>query len=253
MNRDEMLEMREKLKPMYQLNQQIPEKPQHRTDGALEVHSIFYTIQGEGPFAGMPAMFVRTAGCNLQCPDCDTIYANKRTVLTPSELLMQMCACLPHRAFKKAPLVVITGGEPFRQNIWPAVRELLQNNWLNVQIETNGTLDWAANELPPISTTIVCSPKKDYVVPEVRKLCKHLKYVCQAGQMSEEDGLPLHTMGYGGGVCRPWTGFTGTVWLQPLDEQDETKNKANREAVVAACKNFGYRVSIQSHKILQVD
>ena len=35
-------------------------------DGYL-VHSMFHTLQGEGPFAGHPALFVRFAGCNLRC------------------------------------------------------------------------------------------------------------------------------------------------------------------------------------------
>lgn len=39
-------------------------------DGTLIVTSIFLTIQGEGPFAGEPALFLRLKGCNLQCSFC---------------------------------------------------------------------------------------------------------------------------------------------------------------------------------------
>ena len=56
----------------YEFNGQPIEKVQRTFDGTLEVHSIFKTIQGEGPFCGTPAVFIRLAGCNLQCPWCDT-------------------------------------------------------------------------------------------------------------------------------------------------------------------------------------
>ena len=39
----------------------------------LDITEIFFTIQGEGPFSGHRAVFIRLAGCNLQCPACDTI------------------------------------------------------------------------------------------------------------------------------------------------------------------------------------
>lgn len=52
-----------------------PKLPQEFTDGkVLKVHSIFYTIQGEGPYSGRTAVFIRLSGCNLACSFCDTEF-----------------------------------------------------------------------------------------------------------------------------------------------------------------------------------
>ena len=45
-----------------------------RSDGLL-VNEIFFSIQGESSFAGIPCMFIRLTGCNLRCTYCDTPYA----------------------------------------------------------------------------------------------------------------------------------------------------------------------------------
>lgn len=37
---------------------------------SLFVTSMFFTLQGEGPYAGMPALFIRLAKCNLDCSFC---------------------------------------------------------------------------------------------------------------------------------------------------------------------------------------
>ncbi len=49
-----------------------PERKRREFDdgSSLSVHSLFYTLQGEGPYSGHPAVFIRLAGCNLQCPKC---------------------------------------------------------------------------------------------------------------------------------------------------------------------------------------
>lgn len=50
---------------------QNPTRPiEHDGGKDLRVQEIFYTIQGEGPFSGMPCTFIRLAGCNLRCHFC---------------------------------------------------------------------------------------------------------------------------------------------------------------------------------------
>jgi 7-carboxy-7-deazaguanine synthase len=238
-----------------QLNTQPPEKRVSRPDGYLDVVGTpFLTIQGEGPFSGLPAVFVRLAGCNLQCPDCDTDYTSDRRLVHPDDLrrevLMAGNCGLPGGS-RYPFLVVITGGEPFRQEIGPFVRSLLADHHTRVQIETNGSL--YLEDFPYCGdVTIVCSPKVGVVHPELRPYIKNLKYVVEAGKTGEYTQAPLHVLGNDASVAGPWTGFRGTVWVSPADQQNEECLKANIDECVRLAFAHGYRVSLQAHKIMGV-
>lgn len=215
----------------------------------LSVHSIFPTIQGEGPYSGHPALFIRLAGCNLQCPLCDTDYTSKRLTYTTSELVDDI-----NQIFQEVPgrLIVITGGEPFRQPIEELVQTLLMLNYL-VQIETNGTvyrnLAWSDPDL-----TIVCSPKTGKVHSKLLPHITAFKYIATCEELSADDGLPLGSLNH---PCYPvlFRDFRDNqkVYLQPADEKDEIKNKANEKAVVQSCLKFGYILCLQVHKIVDVE
>lgn len=104
----------------------------------LKVSEIFQSIQGEGPNAGRPTVFVRLAGCNLECAWCDTQYARDAdgaTEMSAAEVVAECANLRPHR-------VCITGGEPLLQ--FPALVPLLASlcgHGYTVEIETNGTID----------------------------------------------------------------------------------------------------------------
>jgi 7-carboxy-7-deazaguanine synthase len=132
------------------VNQQAIEKSTSHPEGLLDVHSIFYTIQGEGPFSGFPAVFIRLAGCNLQCPHCDTEYTQGRRLAYP-EVVAEYVSTLS----QPRGLVVITGGEPFRQNLTKLL-QCLSDYRLLVQIESNGTL-------PPSKFQYTQYPRPNYL------------------------------------------------------------------------------------------
>lgn len=223
------------------MNTQAPEARLNRTDGAVEIVAVFETIQGEGPFAGSPAVFVRLAGCNLRCPACDSLYTLGRNFITPLELVEWV------RARRPSGLVVITGGEPFRQQLGPGVLALVQAGF-GVQIETNGSLYW--EDFPFDLATIVCSPKGAID----RRLEPHInawKYVISADAVDPTDGLPTSALGMPTPPARPQSNPPGVrVYVQPADAQDPETNMANLKAAMHSCFQFGYYLSIQTHKLL---
>lgn len=238
-------------------NTQAPQKPDRRDDASVLVHSIFYTIQGEGPFAGQPAVFVRLAGCNLQCPLCDTEYTAQQLRMDPKQIHREIWITLTEDGTKRPPaggppLVVITGGEPFRQNLQGVVSTLLLCGH-PVQIETNGTL---FQELPydHKRLTVVCSPKTSVVHKSLVPHVAAFKYVAGWTTLAG-DGLPNIALAHPNrnGLYRPPHDWKGTIYLQPADEQNKGTNDRNMHAVIASCMKHGYRLCIQTHKIVGLD
>ncbi len=228
--------------PLPILNQQPVEKRSERNDGALDVVEVFPTIQGEGPFAGRPAVFVRLAGCDLQCPLCDTDYTTTRRLIPLDELVEQVSSVIG-----SARLVVITGGEPFRQRCGLFVRALLARD-LAVQFETNGTLYDESMEGMYYAVTIVCSPKTSKVHPRMEGEVDAWKYVVTADEVDSTDGLPLSSLGMTGRPARPSLG--AEVYVQPCDNKDVVVNAANTKAAVESCVKYGYTLCLQMHKLV---
>jgi len=227
------------------VNQQPVEKQSLRPDGALEVFKIWKTIQGEGPYAGTPAVFVRLSGCNLQCPMCDTDYTSKRLLRTIPSIIEEI------RELKNNGLVVITGGEPFRQNLQPLC-QALKRAFYKVQVETNGTFPIPVS-MEIFMNAVVCSPKTPKLSPSAIEGITHFKYVVEDGFVSDEDGLPTRVLG-GVGAARPPEGFSANnIFIQPMDEQDEVKNKRHLEAALQSCFRFGYRFCLQVHKYVGLE
>jgi len=101
----------------------------------MKINEIFYSIQGEGLWTGLPNIFIRTTGCNLRCSYCDTKYAYfKGKNLTVENILEKI------RQYR-CKNVCITGGEPLLQEeIYDLIYELIKENY-NVSIETNGSMN----------------------------------------------------------------------------------------------------------------
>lgn len=213
----------------------------------LLVKEIFKTIQGEGPFAGFPAVFIRLGSCNLSCPRCDTDFTSGAKFMETEEVF----AHVQELAIKNGRvdffnLAVITGGEPLTHKIAKLVQSLQADNFI-VQIETNGTRD--ADTLEGVS--IVCSPKLEKVHHRLVDRVDAWKYLIRAGHVSE-DGLPSECFGgTKGKVARPPKGtLADSIYLQPVDEGNPVLNKGNLQACIDSCMKHGYRLCVQLHKIV---
>jgi 7-carboxy-7-deazaguanine synthase len=101
----------------------------------LMVNEIFFSIQGESSWAGLPFVFVRLTGCNLRCRYCDTRYAYAEGTLWEIEAILERTA----QFFCNR--VTLTGGEPLSQPACPALVSGLIDRGFIVTLETNGSLD----------------------------------------------------------------------------------------------------------------
>ena len=104
-----------------------------------KVVEIFESINGEGKKAGQLALFIRFQKCNLNCSYCDTKWANSDdspyTLMNLEELYKKVV----ESGIKN---VTITGGEPLLQeNIEIFLKKLAENPGINVEIETNGSIN----------------------------------------------------------------------------------------------------------------
>lgn len=241
------------------------QKPARNSDSLkLSVHSIFNTIQGEGPFFGHPAIFVRLAGCNLQCPMCDTDYSSQSTEMSEEDILDKI-------QLDPLPLIVITGGEPLRQNIAPLIKLLIEKGF-SVQIETNGTKELPTSLLGYIDKTRSCFPKLGvlYVVVSPKSLRLHYsiekwafayKYILNHNYIDPDDGLPTNVLGLSTRPAR--TTNLAIIYVIPeetfhLDSanQDQIRDgfecAENIKACIKSSMKFGYIMQVQLHKIIGV-
>lgn len=118
----------------------------------MNVCEIFRSIQGESTLQGNPTVFVRLAGCNLDCAYCDTKYARVDSVIMSIENII-----LNVRQYT-VNFVCITGGEPLIQKETPLLAVSLCNLGYSVSIETNGSIDASVVPEPVIRIIDIKTP-----------------------------------------------------------------------------------------------
>ncbi|WWO97632.1 MAG: 7-carboxy-7-deazaguanine synthase QueE [Candidatus Dasytiphilus stammeri] len=225
---------------------QNPARKKAPDSDQLWVDDIFQTIQGEGPYSGYPATFIRLSGCNLKCYWCDTQFESFKFNLTPLLIFNK----INNLNYPTPELVVITGGEPFRQNIVPLIEFLIHKKF-KVQIETNGTIHRPININK--SLTVVCSPKTPQLHPRTVEIITHYKYVIAYGEIDEDDGLPAYCTQIKGKnlkLFRPPLGKP--VYVMPRDDYDKEINQKNINTCIEVAMKHGRTLNIQLHKQLDL-
>ncbi len=193
-----------------------------------KVNEIFYSLQGEGYNTGTASVFIRLSGCNLHCAFCDTRH-EEGTMMSLPEIVEQVMR------FPKAPLIVLTGGEP---SLWiddDFVMGLKQMTGKRIAIETNGT-----HPLPHGIDWVTFSPKTGIgdsgEVPVVLTHCDELKVVYLGQDLSQYDRIE-----------------TTHRYLQPCWVSDEQQCCHNMQATVQAVLDHPeWRLSLQTHRILDI-
>lgn len=201
---------------------------------SLFVTSMFFTLQGEGPYNGMPALFIRLTKCNLDCSFCDTFfddgdwmtfealeqkmdetissYWTDKGQTPPAWAVEQSEHGVKHRGI----VLVITGGEPTLQKNLTQFLKNQQWKYGNVQIESNGTVNL---EIPD-GVTLVCSPKCaekngvaiKYLSPtkQILERADCLKFVMSADKESPYSEVPAWAL--------EWRERTGKeIYVSPMN------------------------------------
>ena len=199
--------------------------PQPSSASKLKVNEIFYSIQGEGKYAGAAAVFVRLAGCTAGCAWCDTKYARQvNFLLTPAQILAHI---------KKYPAraIVITGGEPCEQDIQPLLK-LLHKNKYEIHLETNGSVD--------INTSLIfcaaVSPKKN-IDERMLKKADIIKVIVD-GKITKNEIS----------AYKKYINKKTSLYLQP---------EGNKKENIAKClliikQNPQIKLSLQTHKLINI-
>lgn len=143
----------------------------------IPVVETFVSLQGEGPSAGEPALFLRLGNCNLNCTWCDTRHSwdwdrfdksDEVEDVDPQRLTTRLLRELPDAV----NLLVLTGGEPLlHQNLIVPVLRAVQHHRpdLRIEVETNGTIT-PAPALVDVIHLFVVSPKlRNSGIPEKRR------------------------------------------------------------------------------------
>ena len=204
------------------------------------VKEIFYTLQGEGGQAGMPAVFCRFAGCNLWtgreqdrasaiCQFCDTDFVGTDGTLGGK---FSTADALAQRIFEQWPgtdeqhrLVVLTGGEPLLQ-VDAALIDALHARNFRIAVESNGTVT-----APPGIDWLCISPKAG--ADWIQRSGQELKLVWP------QPGFDLQAI-------EASTQFSH-YFLQPMDNARQSSNIAS--CIEQCMQRPRWRLSLQTHKL----
>ena len=200
------------------------------TPSQLPVMERFYTVQGEGFYAGAPAYFIRLAGCDVGCVWCD-VKESWDANLHPS---LAITALIEDVVKSGAPICVVTGGEPAMHDLQELTQGLREKG-IRTHIETSG-----AHELTGHWDWITFSPKKFKApVESIYQQANELKVVVfHPSDVQWAEGLAQKVTA----DCM--------LYLQPEWDKREAMQNIILDFIRTQTQ---WRISVQTHKYLGVD
>ena len=139
----------------------------------MKVVEKFVSINGEGSKAGQLAVFVRFAGCNLDCVYCDTKWANEKDVSYSEMSKEEIYEYIKSTGVRN---ITVTGGEPLLQDgIYEFLEYLSLDKELSVEIETNGSVDISLFKKIDNTPSFTMDYKLDYSNMENKMFLDNLK------------------------------------------------------------------------------
>jgi organic radical activating enzyme len=140
----------------------------------VKINEIFYSIQGEGPYQGVPQVFVRFSGCNIRCDYCDTDHFGYK-VYTSKKLLDEIKSV---HSGKEIHSISITGGEPLVQTDFLAeFLPVLNENKYKIYLETNGILFNELKRILPFVDIISMDIKLPSSTGGMSFWCEHKEFL----------------------------------------------------------------------------
>ncbi|QYJ80406.1 7-carboxy-7-deazaguanine synthase QueE [Shewanella acanthi] len=218
------------------------------------VNEVFETIQGEGVFTGVPAIFLRLQGCPVGCAWCDTkqtweLLAENN--VAPEDVIaldgsigrwanhtpLSLIAAFNAKGFN-AKHIVITGGEPCMYDL-SELTDTFHREGYQTQIETSGTFEVKCAK----ETWVTVSPKVNMkggyrVLSQALNRANEIKHpIATENHIAELDEL-----------LKDIDVSAKTICLQPISQ----KARAT-ELAMKVCIERNWRLSIQTHKYLNID
>ncbi|VFP78943.1 7-carboxy-7-deazaguanine synthase [Candidatus Erwinia haradaeae] len=219
------------------------------------INSIFQTLQGEGLYSGLPAIFIRLQGCPIGCIWCDTKYSWKKLsgqevsleyILKKQTNTNQWCMAskeillnVIYRQQWTAKHIVITGGEPCLHDLIPLTK-ILENAGFTCQIETSGT------------HFILCTKKTWVTVSPKINMNRHYPVLYESLVRADEIKHPVGCLSdikeldtY---LQKIHDNKQRVISLQPISQKTNAI-----QLCIKTCITRNWRLSIQSHKYLNLN